>query len=154
VVILSALLGAVVLFVLPREFTKTVVKEGGLVKTASLVLYIIGGLMSWSLALRKRLADGNRLGLIFFLFALRELDFTRRFTTKNIEHGVFITYFFIYDIPLVEKIVVAVVLVLLGAWLAKFISSHWAHFVAALKDRKPYAIYTTLGLANSNQSIF
>lgn len=112
---IAVLLGLVVLFgvfmALPRATTDALITEGGPVETVTVVLYFAAAALTL-LRLGGR-ADRLHLLSVFFLvlFALREMDFHDRFTSRGIT---MLRFYTSPEVPLLEKLVVVLVLAVIG----------------------------------------
>lgn len=111
---------------LDAEATKLIMKEGGVVETASAVGYGACILLLWYMGRSGSLASHWYLYLMFLAMALRELDFDKRFT----ETGVLKSKFLVADdVGLTAKIFGASVLVVLIVSVVVWARRHLRGFV-------------------------
>ncbi len=103
-----------------------ILAEGGLVETLSATGYFLCALFIIYKGGLKYLKEYHHLFLIVFLFGLRELDFDKRFTTMGILKSRFLTS---PEVPIVEKIVGAVVIALLVYIAVRTCRCHLRRFI-------------------------
>lgn len=129
--ILFALLLAISAAIMFAPFdASVVVKEGGVVESATAILY--GVLIALILLLRKmRWPRGNYLSaLILLVLLFRELDFDKAFTTM----GIFKTTFYKSSgIPALEKLVALIVIVLISVTFIVFLKHYQKNFLAGIR---------------------
>ena len=112
--VLLAVPGLVLIIIsLPPQLAKTIIKENGPVESATVVAYVFLTVALWIRALRVGSRAPLMMSFLTLLVACRELDFNSRFTSRNIEHGFTLAYFFDFKVPGKEKLVVACVLIVL-----------------------------------------
>lgn len=134
----------ITIWMLPRPLAEDVIRENGIVETATVGLYLLA--TASMLPAKRGTSWRGRTGgaFLLLLFALRELDFNRRFTSGPLDHGVL--YFVRHDVPDEEKILVGCVFVVLAGILIWVFRALYKPFVNAAKARKPYLLPVVAGL--------
>ena len=117
--------------------------EGGPLETAQVMLYIIAASVSFFYARRKIWKDGYSGAFILLLFAMRELDFQKKFTGVSITRT---KYYFNYDAPLLSKILFGLLIIFLVFFIASFIIRNWKQFIYSIKKRETRALFLLCGL--------
>ncbi len=112
------------------------IKEGGIVESLSVLGYCLCVAMMIIKGKLPYLKKYSSLVLLPILFALRELDFDKRFTTMGIFKGKF---YFNDAAPIGEKIIGLLVIVLLLFIVYRIITRHGKTFFDGLKHRTPLA---------------
>lgn len=116
---------------------KTIISEGGVVETLTVLGYFWCFLY---LLYKGRMSYLKKFWYIhatFLLFAFRELDFHKKFTTM----GIFKSKFYISStVPLVEKICASLVLVLLFYIVYLFFNNHYKAYWHKLKSIDMFAV--------------
>ncbi len=131
------LLLAVGISLLPQEAGTAVIREGGVVETLTVILYL--GAIIW-LVQRGRLHHQRRwhlsAGFLLLLLALRELDFQARFTTMGVLKS---RYYLSPDVPGLEKAIVSLVMITILIIVAHFLYRNTVPFFRALLRGNPAA---------------
>lgn len=92
-------------FLIPRQTSIALLKESGPVENAQFLLYLVGAVVSWTVAARGIWKNGLLGGTILAVFALRELDIQTAFTSMSVTK----TRFFISpDVPVQAKLIAGV----------------------------------------------
>ena len=132
--ILFALLLAISAAIMFAPFdASVVVKEGGVIENATVILY--GVLIALILLLRKmRWCRGNYLSaLILLVLLFRELDFDKAFTTM----GIFKTSFYKSpSVPLLEKLEAFVVIVLIAVIVTVVLRYYLKNFLTGIRQHR------------------
>jgi hypothetical protein len=104
--------------------------ESGPVQIFSVIGYLMASITALFLQWKERVSFGYGAAVLLLAMGLRELDFHDRFTTM----GIMKTRFYISDtVPLIEKIIGAVVLLGLTWITVSFLLKHFRPFVTALR---------------------
>lgn len=140
-----AVLGALILVVgtMDPRRTQWFLSESGPVESLSAAGYFLC-LLAFGVLNREKAwpAKGWYVFVILLIFGLRELDFHSRFTTM----GIFKSRFFISaEVPVLEKIIGAAVLLTLVGAIAVLVRHHFRSFVRGVRTLAPAA--TSLLLA-------
>ncbi len=125
--------GCSLLLVLPRPWTERILAENGPIEMPTAIAYFVAALMLWFASLRRRWRLEIPATLLLIAGGLRELDFQARFTTGY----AFSSRFFLQpSILLIQKIVVAAVLLLLATMFTLLVVYNWRRFLGALQARE------------------
>jgi len=138
---LVALLAA--LFAMPDDLAKTILKEGGVVETLSALGYL--AVVAYVLVTfqNRYLAKYHYLIILLLMFAMRELDFDKRFT----ELGILKSKFLVSEqVPLMQKIIGGMVLLLLVYVVALAIYKHFKPLLMQVFKPKAHTIGIYLGM--------
>lgn len=129
-----ALTGTLLLFlfvlgiILQGDSSDFFIKEGGVIESATVFGYFVCAAF---IIYKGKVAYLKHFFLLIIFFMLRELDFNKRFTTM----GIFKIKFFISDgVPLFEKIVGAMVILLLLYVSISILYRHSKNFFMELKE--------------------
>jgi len=125
----------------PWHFTEAVIKEGGPIESLSAIGYFIA--MALLILRGRKWNSFSYVTFLLFLFGLRELDFHNRFTTMSLSK---ITFYVSPKVPLLEKMIGVIILLLLLYILAHLVKRHLGDFMNALKQKEPAAIGVGLGV--------
>jgi len=110
------------------------------VESATVVAYVFLTVTLWIRALRVGSRAPLMMSFLSLLVACRELDFNSRFTSRNIEHGFTLAYFFDFKVPGKEKLVVACVLIVLFFVVYIIARNLLPPFVRALESKRTDAV--------------
>lgn len=133
----AALLVLFLLTLYPDKDWALTVEEGGAIESATALGYFLCLAL---IAYRGRLPYIKRyhsLVLLFIFFMLRELDFDKRFTTTGIFKGKFLLG---HHVPLVEKLIGGMVILLALYTVASLIYRHARAFLEGLKNHSPISL--------------
>lgn len=123
---------------------KLIISEGGIVETFTVVGYFACFLYLLYKGKISYLKNFWYIHSIFILFALRELDFHKRFTTM----GIFKSKFYISDsVPLTEKFFASLVLIFLFVVVYLLIKKHSKTYLAELKSGNMIAVSIFISIA-------
>lgn len=120
---------------------QSMLAEGGWVETMTVVGYFLCALHIILKGGRQFLIRHHHLFLIVTLFGLRELDFDKRFTTMGILKSRFMTS---PQVPVVEKIIGALVIALLVYVVARTIRLHVRDFIRSFRKLSAVTIGISL----------
>ena len=109
-------------------------------ESATVVAYVFLTVTLWIRALRVGSRAPLMMSFLSLLVACRELDFNSRFTSRNIEHGFTLAYFFDFKVPGKEKLVVACVLIVLFFVVYIIARNLLPPFVRALESKRTDAV--------------
>jgi hypothetical protein len=134
VLFLFLIIGSIVSIIfLPESLTYLITKESGPIENAQVIFYVTGALVTWIYA-RQKIWDGGYQGsLILLIFAMRELDFQKKFTGISITRT---KYYFHSDASLTAKIVCAFIVVSILVLFFLFIKKNSKTFYKNVKARK------------------
>ncbi len=133
----------VLLSFLPEERVVTLVRENGLVEMLTVVMYAVVVFCLLILPLRTRNVRTFAASGVVSLLCLRELDFHTRFTTM----GIFKTKFYVSpEVPLSEKTIVTVVVLMIVVAVLLFARRHWAFFIQGLRRGETPSLAVACGL--------
>lgn len=141
-VVLSGLIASIVFLGSVNPDTRdAIVKEGGAVESLSAIGYFICAILLFLIGRNHK--SYWYLMLVLFAFGLRELDFHNRFTTMSLLK----TKFYVSpDVPVMEKIIGAAVILLLLYSFFHLIKNHFRDLMSAIKQMEPYAIGAFFGI--------
>lgn len=145
--VLSAIIAIIAvgtgLLLLPRSLSDILISEGGPIETAQFVFYIAGASISWLYAKQKIWRSGLSGGMILLTFALRELDFQKRFSDMSVMKP---RFFLSPDVATSTKAIVGVVLIGILAVFLVFIKRNLKGLFNGLKDNKGWAFTAITGV--------
>ncbi len=128
---------------LPEGIIENIFKENSIIETVSVVGYLVASGWLFYIGLRDKHNPSLLTGILVLLLGLRELDFHMRFTTV----GIFRTKFFVsYEVPLAEKVVGAVIVMVLAVVIIKYCRRNYSLFFKSLRAGKAWAIDTGLAI--------
>ena len=128
---------------LPAETVEKIFKENGTIETAQVVGHLIASGWLFYTGLRDKHKPSLLTGLLILFLAMRELDLHSRFTTI----GIFRTKFFISpDVPMIEKAVGSVIVILLAIVIIKYCRQNYSLFFKSLRTGEAWAINTSLAI--------
>lgn len=123
---------------------KLIVSEGGIVETSTVVGYFACFLYLLYKGKLSCLKNFWYIHSIFILFALREMDFHKKFTTM----GIFKSKFYISEsVPLTEKFFASLVLVLLFYIVYLLTKNHYKNYLVELKAGNLFAVSIFISIA-------
>ena len=129
---------------LPAKTVEHIFKENGIIETASVVGYLVASGWLFYTGLRDKHNHSLLTGILILLLGLRELDFHMRFTAM----GIFRSKFFISpEVPLAEKAVGTVIVVVLTVVIIKYCRQNYSLFIKSLRAGEAWAINTSLAIA-------
>ncbi len=132
-----------------RDF---LLEEGGVIESASVLGYFLCAAIIVYKGKLTYLKQYHYIFLLIIFFMLRELDFDKKFTTM----GIFKSRFFISNtVPLAEKIVGAMVLLLLLYVIFMIIHRHSKYFLSGLKNHSiiSFGVFITGTLLVASKSL-
>lgn len=132
------------MLLLPGHITSLLIRENGLIETAQVVLYCAGAVISLQYAKKRIWMDGSLGGLVLVFFALRELDFQKKFTEISITRTKF---YFSSDVTLPSKLFFGLIVVLILATITWFVMKHANALLTAVRQQKDWAISAATGIA-------
>ena len=110
------------------------IKEGGVIETLSVVGYIIAGIVMIVKGGSNYIIKYHYFFILVLFFAMRELDFHKKFTTM----GMFKSKFYLSSsVPVIEKLIGLMVVALLIYVVVKIIKTHGKDFLQKLKIFSP-----------------
>lgn len=131
------------LALLPDDVLDILIKEDGVVETAQFVLYLVCAIISWFYARHNIWKSGISGGIIFAIFALRELDFQKRFTSMSVTK----TRFFISpDVSIAAKMIAGAILISSVIILMSFVLKTNATLLNGLRARLKWAFSACAGI--------
>ncbi len=143
IVLLATLIATVIVHFFPEDLARAVVQENGPVETLTAIFYI--GTALWLFYMR--LTDPSRktiqAGIIVMLLGFRELDLHQEFTTMGILKS---RYYISPDVPIVEKTISAIILILIVIITIKFIRTNFRSFIDGLKSGSAVAVHVAIGI--------
>jgi hypothetical protein len=139
---LAALIAAVARMRL--EADGWIMREGGLIESISAAGYFVCFLTLLCLPKERKPDAGPAILAILLIFGLRELDFHTRFTTM----GIFKSRFYLSpEVPILEKIVGAAVLLILAGAMAYVAKRHFATFLRGIRRLEPGPVSGLIAIA-------
>lgn len=138
---LAALLGSLLLLLVPMDRLSDWTSEAGFFEEASWVGYLLAG-AACLLMLRRCAALYVPCALVLFAMCARELDMHNRFTTDSVLKS---RYYLKVKAPLTEKLLAGTVVLALAAVVAYLLLRYLPLFRQRLRERAPEAV--TLGAA-------
>lgn len=122
---------------LPVELMKHVVEEYGVVENLTVIGYFVTVTLLFLDGWRESHVQGLIGATVVFMLGLRELDFHDRFTTM----GIFkIRFYHSPEVPVIEKCIVTVVVLVLLIGLVMYVRTNFAVFIASLKRKDSWAV--------------
>jgi hypothetical protein len=116
------------------EAREWIMREGGLVESVSAAGYFVCLFSLMCVPEDRKPAAGPAILAILLIFGLRELDFHTRFTTM----GIFKSRFYLSpEVPILEKIIGAAVLLILVGAMAYVAKRHFATFLRGIRRLEP-----------------
>ena len=144
VVFLLLILGNIVAIIfLPERLTYLITKEWGPVENAQVILYVTGALVAWIYARQKIWNGGYQGSLILLIFAMRELDFQKKFTGISITRT---KYYFHSDAALTAKLLSALIVISIIVLFILFIKKHSKGIYNNVQARKSWSLSVMAGL--------
>jgi hypothetical protein len=140
VLIISTL---VAFIALPPDVAYNLVKENGPVENLQVLFYLISAATAFIYERQRIWESGFKGGLILLIFALRELDFQKRFTGISITRT---KYYFNSDAPLLAKLLSGLIVMGIIVLLIIFIKKNIGVFFRSLKNNEPWSLSLTAGL--------
>ena len=138
------LISFVVSFTLDEGARSNWVAESGPIETLSIGLHLLGA----SLLLVSALFLGDRgfawrWAVILALFAAREADWHKKFTTEGIFRS---SYYVRSEAPIIERVVVGFVLLLIAYVALSFVFGNLGRFLRAINSRTRWVMFGLIGL--------
>jgi hypothetical protein len=131
------------IILLPNDLIKAFVKESGFIENAQVLCYVACAIISWVYAKKKLWKSGLSGGIIFMVFALRELDIQKRFTIMSVTK----TKFFISpEVTLNAKLISGAVITSILIILILFIRKNYATLFNGLRAAEKWAFSTITGI--------
>ena len=135
--------GIMAIIFLPASLTYLITKEWGPIENAQVIFYVTGALVSWIYA-RQKIWDGGYQGsLILLIFAMRELDFQKKFTGISITRT---KYYFHSDAALTAKLLCALIVISILVLFFLFIKKNIRGFYKNVKALKNWSLSVIAGL--------
>ncbi len=128
---------------LPEKIIMKIIREGGPIENAQVILYITGGIIAWVYARRRIWTDGLYGSFILLLFAMRELDFQKKFTGISITRT---KYYFNSDASLTSKLLFGVIVCGIILFVLFFLFKNAPHFLRAIRSRVAWAHSALAGI--------
>jgi hypothetical protein len=152
VIFLLVIIGDIVAIIfLPDSLIRLINKESGAVENIQVILYVIGALVSWTYARRRIWDNGYQGSLILLTFAMRELDFQKKFTEISMTRT---KYYFHSNATLFSKIICALILISIIVVFVVFIKKNFMVFIQNVKAHKNWALSIFAGLLSMMIAIF
>jgi len=146
VLFLLLIIGSIVSIIfLPESLVYLLTKEWGPIENAQVIFYVTGALVSWIYARQKIWNGGYQGSLILLIFAMRELDFQKKFTGISITRT---KYYFHSDAALTAKLVCALIVIGIIVLFILFIKKHSRGFYENIKARKNWSLSVVAGLVS------
>ncbi len=132
------------ILLLPADRIEIIVAESGFMENAQFLGYIACAIISWIYAKKGLWLSGLSGGAIFAVFALRELDFQKRFTEMSVTK----TSFFINpEITLTVKLVSSAVLVSILILIFFFAKKNYKKLFDSIGSAETWAYTSSIGIA-------
>lgn len=151
VFVLLILITIVAIIFLPEKLAYFIVKESGPIENAQVIFYVAGALVSWLYARRKIWDGGYQGSLILLIFAMRELDFQKRFTGISITRT---KYYFNYDAAFCAKLLAALIVISIIVLFILFIRKNIKAFFQNARAHKKWSLSVLAGLLTLFFAIF
>lgn len=136
------LAGALIAFSLPEDLALKSRTEEGLFERLTIVFYGLAIAISVLVIVIRRWYDGWIVSFMLFLLTIRELDFHKRPTQSgDFESVTSRRYWLAEDVALLEKILIAVVIILAAYALFRGLQNFIRPWWEALRRGRPYAIF-------------
>jgi len=127
---------------LPERLTHLIIKEQGPVENAQVIFYVTASLVSWIYARQKIWKGGYHGSLVLLIFAMRELDFQKKFTGISITRT---KYYFHSDAAFFAKLLCALILICIIVLFILFIKKNVKGFFQNVKARKNWSLSVLAG---------
>jgi hypothetical protein len=121
---------------LPADLVRIIVRENGVLENVQVIFYVLCAIISLVYFRRKIWSNGAPGAVILVFFALRELDFQKKFTNLSITRTKF---YFSPDISLLAKIIGGAIVLLLIITLVIFVRRNAGVFFTALRSKERFA---------------
>lgn len=129
---------------LPAKTAVMLIRENGIIENISAMGYLIAAIWLFFKGIKNRHHASLYTGVLVVLLGLRELDFHARFTTM----GIFKSRFYISpDVPLLEKSLVTIFVLLLAAGIIKYCRTYYPFFILSVREKKAWAISGVFAIA-------
>ena len=128
---------------LPEKIIMKIIRERGPIENAQVILYLTGAIIAWAYAKRRIWTDGLSGSFILLLFAMRELDFQKKFTGISITRT---KYYFHSDASLSSKIFFGIIICGVILFLLSFLVRNAKPFFRAIYARAAWARSALAGL--------
>lgn len=139
------------LIFLPQSLAYVIIKERGPVENAQVFFYVTGAFVSWIYARQKIWKGGYHGSLILLIFALRELDFHKKFTGISITRT---KYYFHSDAAFFAKLLSALIVISILVLFILFIKKNIKVFFQYIRTNKNWALSVLAGLVCMILAIF
>jgi hypothetical protein len=136
---------------LPENLAYFIIKERGPVENAQVFFYVTGAIVSWIYARQKIWKGGYHGSLILLIFALRELDFHKKFTGISITRT---KYYFHSDAAFFAKLLSALIVISIIVLFILFIKKNIKVFFQDVRANKNWALSVLAGLVCIILAIF
>jgi hypothetical protein len=136
---------------LPESLAYFIIKERGPVENAQVFFYVTGAIVSWIYARQKIWKGGYHGSLILLIFALRELDFHKKFTGISITRT---KYYFHSDAAFFAKLLSALIVISIIVLFILFIKKNIKVFFQDVRANKNWALSVLAGLVCIILAIF
>lgn len=132
-------ISVIALHVIDRSTARSLLSDAGLIQTLTAVALFAGAALCLRRALRRipPVFKWAELSFLLVIYALREMDFHRRFTVEHISNK----KFYIGPDPLLTKIIASAVVLLTIIALLHFLLSNARFFFEQLKKKRSWAIH-------------
>jgi hypothetical protein len=142
-VILVIILVNFSIFLLPNNLIILIIKESGVIENAQFLCYTACAIISWVYAKKKIWNSGLSGGIIFMVFALRELDIQRRYTIMSVTK----TKFFISsEVTFTAKLISVAVLISIFIIFFLFVKKNIIKLFNNLRVGEKWAFSTCMGI--------
>jgi hypothetical protein len=131
------------LIALPERIIMKIIREKGPIENAQVILYLTGAIIAWVYAKHMIWTDGLSGSFILLLFAMRELDFQKKFTGISITRT---KYYFHSDASLSSKIIFGIIICGVILFVLSFLVRNAKPFFRALHAGSAWARSALAGL--------
>jgi hypothetical protein len=139
----AVILAVFIIAVLPYDIMDALKKESGPIENGSVLAYAACAVMALIYAQKGLWRSGVSGSIIFTAFALRELDFQKRFTIMSVTK----TKFFVSpDVTLTAKLISGVILASLIILLFVFAKNNFTKVLNGIKTHEKWAFSTVTGI--------
>ncbi len=133
------------LALVPQYVSLMLVRENGLVEILSVVAYLFAVILLFRKTAVEKVPYGYSSSFLLLLFAMRELDFHKRFTTM----GTFKTkYYLSNSVPIVEKIVVVCIMLSLVVFTLMYLKKNVPSFLKKVRAKVGYCIIVAIAICS------
>ena len=128
---------------LPGDHHIGIIGESGVIENAQFLGYMACAVLSWVFAKKKLWQSGLSGGIIFLAFALRELDFQKRFTVMSITKT---SFFMSPDVSLNAKLISGVLIISLLVIFCLFLKKNTRHLLTGFQADAKWAFSACAGI--------